>query len=81
MVGYTLGDEEAPQPLAGKMTLRTVRLGSSDSADVLGMELREPRHFRPGSCAFASYSGTYLGVIRPPNETTTSIDPFFVPRQ
>lgn len=78
MVGYTLGSEEAAQPLAGQMTLRAVRLGS---ADLLSMDLREPRRFHPGSCAFASYSGTFLGMIRPPSETTTSIDPFIVPRQ
>jgi hypothetical protein len=77
MVGYTVGSEEAPQPLAGQMTLRAVRLGS---ADVLSMDLREPRRFRPGSCAFASYSGTFLGMIRPPSETTTSVDSFIVLR-
>lgn len=78
MVGYTLGSEEAPQPLAGQMTLQAVRLGS---ADVLSMDLREPRRFHLGSCAFASYSGTFLGMLRPPSETTTSVDPFIVPRQ
>jgi hypothetical protein len=72
MVEYMLGTEEAPQPLVGKMTLRAVRLGS---ADVLSMELHEPRRFHPGSCAFASYSGTFLGMIRPPSKTTTSGDP------
>ncbi len=64
MVGYTLGSEATAQPLAGQMTLRVARLGS---ADVLSMDLREPRRFRPGACAFASYSGTFLGVIRPPS--------------
>jgi hypothetical protein len=78
MVGYTLGSEETPQPLAGQMTLRALRLGS---AEVLSMDLREPRRFHPGSCAFASYSGTFLGMIRPPSETTTSVYPFIVPRQ
>lgn len=79
MVGYTLGSEEAPQPLAGQMTLRPVRLGS---AAVLSMDLREPRRFHPGSCAFASYSGTFLGMIRPPpSATTTSVDAFIAPRQ
>jgi hypothetical protein len=78
MVGYTLGGDEAPQPLAGQMTLRAVRPGS---ADVLSMDLREPRRFHPGSCALVSYSGTFLGMIRPPSETTTSVDPFVVPRQ
>jgi hypothetical protein len=78
MVGYTLGTAEAPQPLAGQMALRAVRLGS---ADVLSIDLREPRRFHPGSCAFASYSGTFLGVIRPPSETMTSVDPFVVPQQ
>jgi hypothetical protein len=29
------------------------------------MELREPRRFRPEGCAFASYSGTFMGVIAP----------------
>lgn len=77
MVGYTLGSDEAPQALAGTMTLRAVRLGA---ADVLNMDLREPRHFHPGSCAFASYSGTFLGMIRPPSETTTSA-PYILPRQ
>jgi hypothetical protein len=76
MVGYTLGSEEAPQPLAGQMTLRAV-----GSADLLSLDLRKPRRFHPGSCAFASYSGTFLGMLRPPSETTTSVDPFIVPRQ
>jgi len=71
MVGYTLGSEEAPQPLAGQITLRAVHLGS---ADVLSINLREPRPFHPGSCTFASYSGTFLGMIRPPSERTASVD-------
>jgi hypothetical protein len=78
MVGYTLGNETASRPLEGQMTLRTVRLGS---ADVLSMDLHEPRTFRPGSCAFASYSGTFLGMIQRPSQTTTSRDSFVVPRQ
>jgi hypothetical protein len=78
MIAYTLGSEEAPQPLVGRMTLRAARLGS---ADMLSMDLREPRRFHPGSCAFASYSGTFLGMLRPPSETTTSVDPFSMPRE
>jgi hypothetical protein len=77
MVGYTLGSEEAPQPLAGQMTLRAVRLGL---ADVLSMDLREPRRFHSGGCAFASYSGTFLGMMRPPSEKEVSADTFFGPR-
>lgn len=65
MVGYTVGSTEAPQPLAGETTLHTVRLKSSGTADMLSMELREPRRFRPTGCAFASYSGTFMGVIAP----------------
>jgi hypothetical protein len=72
MVEYTLGGGEAPQPLAGQMTLHAVRRGS---ADVLSIDWRAPRPFHPGSCAFASYSGTFLGMIRPPGETTTSSIP------
>jgi hypothetical protein len=68
MVEYTAGSAAAPQPLAGEMTLRAVRRGS---ADVLSMDLREPRRFHPGICAFVAYSGTFLGVIQPPTETTT----------
>jgi hypothetical protein len=78
MVAYTIGSEEAPQPLAGQLTLRAVRAGS---ADVLSMDLREPRRFHPGSCAFASYSGTFFGMLRPPSETMTSVDPFSMPRE
>lgn len=62
---YSARRDEASQPLAGEMTLRTVRLGSSGTADVLDVELRTPRRFRPGDCAFASYSGTFIGVIGP----------------
>jgi hypothetical protein len=69
MVGYTVGSDEAPQPLAGRMRLRAVRLGLSGTAEVLSMELREPRRFHPQSCAFASYSGAFLGMIRPPSDT------------
>jgi hypothetical protein len=78
MVGYTLESQEAPQPLVGQVTLRTVRLGL---ADVFSMRLREARRFHPESCAFAAYSGTFFGMIQPPGETTTSVDPFIVPRQ
>jgi hypothetical protein len=78
MVGYTLGSDEAPQALAGRMTLRAMSLGS---ADVLSMDLSEPRRFHTGSCAFVSYSGAFLGMIRPPSETATSVDPFIVPGQ
>ena len=76
MVEYTLGGGEAPQPLAGQMTLHAVRRGS---ADVLSIDWRAPRPFHPGSCAFAAYSGTFLGMIRPPGETTTSVDPVIGP--
>ena len=71
IVGYALGDEEAPQALAGQITLLVVRPGSGD---VLRIDLREPGRFHIGSCAFASYSGTFLGLIRPPSEMTTSAD-------
>ena len=77
MVGYTLGREAAPQPLAGQTTLRAVRPGS---AEVLSMDWREPRRFHRGSCAFASYSGTFLGIIGPPSETNVSADTFIEPR-
>jgi hypothetical protein len=75
MVEYTLGSGEAPQPLAGQITLQAVRLGS---ADVLSIDWREPRPFHPGSCAFASYSGTFFGTLRPLGETT-AVDPVIVP--
>lgn len=78
MVGYTLGREDAPLPLAGQMTLRAERQGA---ADVLRVDLSEPLRRHPGSCALASYAGTFLGVIRPPSEATVSADPFIVPRQ
>jgi hypothetical protein len=65
MVGYTVGSTETPQPLAGETTLHTVRLKSSETADMLSMELREPRRFRPTGCAFASYSGRFMGVMGP----------------
>lgn len=78
MVEYTLGGAEALRPIAGEMTLRAVRLGS---ADMLTMDLREPRRFHPGTCAFASYSGTFLGMMHSPSETMPSVDPFIVPRQ
>ncbi len=81
MVEYTLGDEDAPKLLAGKVTLRARRPGSTGTASGLAIELREPQHFRPGGCAFASYSGTYLGIIRPPSETATSANPSTVPQQ
>jgi hypothetical protein len=74
MQSYSMGRNEAPRPLAGEMTLRTVGLGSSRTADVLGVELREPQRFRPGDCAFASYSGTFIGVIGPLNRTEPASD-------
>lgn len=77
MVDYTLGSEEAAQPLSGWLTLRAGPLGS---ADVLSMDLREPRRFKPRGCAFASYSGTFLGMIETPREATTSVDPYTVRR-
>lgn len=78
IVEYTLGSNEASQTLAGQMTLPAVRSGS---ADRLSMDFREPRRFRSGSCAFASYSGRFLGVIGLPSETTTSADTFLPPRE
>jgi hypothetical protein len=65
MVGYTVGSGEAAQPLTGQTTLRTVRLKSSETANMLSMELRKPRRFHPKGCTFASYSGTFMGVIGP----------------
>jgi hypothetical protein len=78
VVGYTLGGDEVLQPLAGKMTLRA---GSGGRADVLSMALRKRQRFHRGSCAFASYSGTFLGMLRSAVETTSSIDAFRVPEQ
>lgn len=77
MVGFTLGDEEAPRPLAGRMKLRA---GGQGAGDVLSLDLREPRRFRPGTCAFASYSGAFLGMIRPASQTTRSVDSSSAPR-
>jgi len=42
-------------------------LGSSETADVLRMDLRVPRRWRPGNCAVASYSGLFMGIIRTPS--------------
>ena len=78
MVGYTLDSEGALQPVGGQITLRGV---PRESADVFSMDLHEPRRFHSGSCEFASYSGTFLGMIQPPSETATSVDPFILPRQ
>jgi hypothetical protein len=69
MVGYALSAEEGSEPLAGQMTLRAVRRGS---ADVLSMEVREPKRFHVGGCALSSYSGTFLGVMQRPSVTNTS---------
>lgn len=81
LVGYTMGGGEAAQPLAGTVSLRQAGVGASGPADVLSMELRGPRRFRPESCAFAWYSGRFLGVIRPPSETETYAESFSAPRQ
>jgi hypothetical protein len=78
MVGYSLGSEGASQPLGGRMALRAVRPGS---AEVFNIDFHEPRSLFPGSCAFTTYSGTFLGMIQPRSETTASFDPFLVPRQ
>lgn len=78
LVGYTVGGEDAPRPMAGRMSLRPVRLGAH-TVDVLSVELRGPRRFRPGGCAFASYSGMFLGVIQPPSWTETHVEPFIAP--
>jgi hypothetical protein len=67
LVAYTVGSHKDPQPLAGETTLRRVRWGSRGTADVLSMELRGPT-VGSGSCAVVSYSGTFVGVIRPPME-------------
>jgi hypothetical protein len=68
MVGYTLDSEGASQPAGGQIALRGVPRGS---VDVFSMDLHEPRRFHSGSCEFASYAGTFLGVIQPPSETAT----------
>lgn len=76
LIGYTLGSEAAPQPLTGRMALRA----PPGTADILTVDLLEPHPFRPGGCVFASYSGTFLGVIRRPSTQATSIAPFEPPR-
>lgn len=76
LIGYTLGSEAAPQPLTGRMALRT----PPGTADTLTVDLLEPHPFRPGGCVFASYSGTFLGMIRRPSTQATSIAPFEPPR-
>lgn len=78
MVEYRIDSEEAPRPLAGQLTLRAVRLGSTE---VLTMDLRDPGRLRGRGCGFASYSGTFLGMLQPPGDTATAVDPFSVPRQ
>ena len=67
LVEYSSAIDELPQPLAGALTLRAAHPGS-----VLNMDLREPRRFSPGGCAFASYAGVFLAVMRPPNGTSIS---------
>jgi len=81
LVGYTMGSEDAPQQLAGRMTLSRVRSGTNAAVDVLSVELRGPRRFRPAGCAFASYSGMFLGVIHPPSETDTYVETSVAPAQ
>jgi hypothetical protein len=71
MVEYTLPKNETPQPLAGETTLRTVVRGSSGTADMLSMNVRDSPQVRLGGCALTSYSGTFVGVIGPPSETGT----------
>jgi len=51
------------------------------AVDVLSVELRGPRRFRPAGCAFASYSGMFLGVIHPPSETDTYVETSVAPAQ
>jgi hypothetical protein len=75
------GRPEATQPLAGEMTLRTVRLGSSGTADVLDVKLWGARRLGLGDCAFASYSGTFIGVIGLQQPTDPVSDTSFAPRQ
>jgi hypothetical protein len=69
LVGYTTGDEQVAQPLSGTVTLRPRQPGASRAVDVLEMEVKGPRPFRPGNCALASYSGEFVGVIRSTHET------------
>ena len=71
MIEYTLPRNETPQPLVGEMALRTVAIGSSGTADILTISVRESPQFHPAGCALASYSGTFVGVIGPPIETGT----------
>lgn len=77
LVGYTFGDAAASQALAGVMTLRAVRSGA---ADVLSLTLPQPQRFHPGSCTFASYAGTFLGMIRAPGEASET-DALLAPRK
>ena len=85
VVGYTAGRDQASQPLAGQMTLRTLSSGSTASVDVLNIVLREdwrePRRLHSGNCVFASYSGTFLGVIRPPGESEAAIHAGIAPQR
>jgi hypothetical protein len=81
LVGYTVGSEDAPRPLAGMMTLRPGRVGANATVDVLSVELQGPRRFAPMGCAFASYSGMFLGVIHPPSEPNAYVETFIAPSQ
>jgi len=69
LVSYTRDTAQAPQALAGRLRLGPVRPGS---VDVLNLDMREPGPIQIGSCAFASYSGTFIGMIGPPSQTTVA---------
>ena len=71
--GILAMEEEHAEDLArgARQICEMTSPSASGTADVLSMELREPRVFRPGGCALASYSGTFVGVIGPPIETGT----------
>jgi hypothetical protein len=65
-----LTDVDAPERAApiGEMKLRAVQ----EKSDVLSMDLHDIPELARADCVVASYSGTFVGLLRPPTDQTMS---------
>jgi hypothetical protein len=69
IIDYTLGHGRPRVPLRGTAELRFVQVSGGEGTEVLSLRIRRPV-LVPGTCAFTSYDGTFVGVMTLPPDTT-----------
>lgn len=69
IVGYTLGDGQAPVRIRGTGELRFVPTGGGEGREVLSLLIDQPEP-TPAACAFTSYRGAFAGVMTLPADAS-----------